>query len=304
VATQIIIALLGETLILRNLKKSGNIHIEFCESIQIQCGTKKIILMNEPILFKVPAQLLAFIMFILIWATNYLGFRYQKWQLRRHEKKESEGLGQMESSLMGLAALILAFTFGLAQSKFEAKRELIVQEANDIGTAILRCDLYPDSVRSLLRQDFKDYVEARVAYYETGADEAQIKAALKKAGMYSSRIWNRAADYGHDREHLIPTGQMIPALNNMIDITTTRDAQRLAKVPPFILLVLAILILTSSFLVGYGQKGKRNLVWVSAFAIMTTITLYLILELDRPKRGLINLDREEYKIVELRGMLE
>ena len=89
----------------------------------------------------------------------------------------------------------------------------------------------------------------------------------------------------------------------MIDITTTRDAQRLAKVPPLILFILAILILTSSFLVGYGQQGKRNLIWVGAFALMTTITLYLILELDRPKRGLINLNREEHKIIELREML-
>lgn len=260
--------------------------------------------MNETALFKVPAPLLAVIMFGLIWLANFLGYRYRRWQQRRHEKEEADGLGQIESSLMGLAALMLAFTFGLAQSKFEAKRQLIVQEANDIGTAILRCDLYPDSVRTPMRQDFKNYVEARAAYYETGADEAQIEAALTQANIHSHRIWTRAAAFARVSTQLVPSNQMIPALNAMIDITTTRDAQRLAKVPPFILFVLAILILTSSFLVGYGQKGKRNLIWVSAFALMTAMTMYLILELDRPKRGLINLDREEHKISELRGMLD
>ena len=260
--------------------------------------------MNDAILFNVPAPLLAAIVFVLIWIFNFLGYRYRQWQSRRRERSDSEGLGQIESSLMGLAALMLAFTFGLAQSKFEARRQLIIEEANDISTAILRCDLYPDSVRSLLRQDFKEYVDARVAYYETGADEREMQEALKKCGMYSNRIWKRTVDYARGSTQIIPSSQMIPALNSMIDITTTRDAQRLAKVPPFILFVLAVLILTSSFMVGYGQKGKRNLIWVSAFALMTTITLYLILELDRPRRGIINLHREEQKIVELREMLK
>lgn len=264
----------------------------------------KYIFMNEPILFKVPAYLLAVIILILIWLFNHLGYKYQLWQYRHHEKKASEGLGQMESSLMGLAALMLGFTFSMAQSKFEAKRQIIVHEADEISTAILRCDLYPDSVRTLLRKDFKNYVESRIAYYDAGPDEKDIQAALKKSDGLSYLIWKRVAEFARNSTGMIPTSQMVPSVNAMIDITTERDAQRIAKIPPFILFVLTILVLTSSFLVGYGQKGKRNLIWVSAFALMTTITIYLILELDRPKQGVINLHREEQKIVELREMLD
>ena len=90
----------------------------------------------------------------------------------------------------------------------------------------------------------------------------------------------------------------------MIDIVTTRETSRSATVPPVILFVLTVLMLIASFLVGYGHKGKRNLVLVAGFALMTTIALYVIIELDRPRRGILNLDQTEYKIIELKELLE
>ncbi len=259
--------------------------------------------MNEPILYKVPAHWIAVVVFFLILLTNWMGARYRQRRSRK-DSAESIELGTIESSLLGLMALILAFTFGLAASKFEGRREIIIEEANDIGTAILRCDLYPDSMRRLFHEDFIQYVETRIAYYDAGADDEKIKAALDKANYYSGRIWQRAAAYSHDLEHRVSSELMIPALNSMIDIVTTREAGRLAKVSPIILFILFILILISSFLIGYGHKGRRNPVMVTSFALMTTIALYLVLELDRPRRGILNLNKAEQQIIDLRQQLK
>ena len=236
--------------------------------------------MNYPFLFQAPTALIAAIVFILILLSNWFGFRFWKRQSKKNPDDVKDNLGSMEGSLLGLMALILAFTFGVAASKFEARRKVIVEEANDIGTAILRCDLYPDSVRNLFRADFRKYVEARISYYDAGDDPAKIQAALKETDKYSGNIWRRAASLSQNLDNRVRSEQMIPAINSMIDIVTTRDAGRIAKVPPVILSVLLLLTIISGFLSGYNQKEKgRNMVMVIAFAAMTTITIYLIMDL-------------------------
>ena len=96
---------------------------------------------------------------------------------------------------------------------------------------------------------------------------------------------------------------MIPALNDMIDIVTTRESSRISKVPPIILSILMLLVLASSFLIGYGNKAKqRNFILIIGFALMTSMALYLILELDRPRRGIINVEAAEKNIMDLKKM--
>ena len=260
--------------------------------------------MNRTFLYDIPAHWLALATFLFVFFANVLGFRYRQRQFRKDPTQVGEGLGPIETSLLGLMALMLSFTFGLASSKFETRRNIITEEANNIGTAILRCDLYPDSMRRLFHQDFREYLNARMAYYDAGDDEQKIQTALKKGNNYSYKIWRRAAEDAHDLDHRVRADKMVPAVNAMIDIATTRDTSRLASVPPVILLVLGVLMLIASFLVGYGQKGKRNIVLVIGFALMTTIALYVIIELDRPRRGILNLNQEQHKIVELKELLQ
>ncbi len=259
--------------------------------------------MNEPLLFEVGAHWIALYIFLLILICNWVGFRYKKFQEQKPSSNGPDSLGSLESSMLGLMALLLGFTFAMAISKFDTRRQVIIEEANDIGTAILRADLFPDSVRNLFRQDFKEYVEARIAYYDAGVDKNKIDSALKKGNYYSGRIWSREALLSQSEPNRVSHMQMIPALNSMIDIVTVRESLRKTKVPPVILLLLVILTLMSSFLVGYGYKGKRrNPVMIAVFSLMTTITLYLILELDRPRRGILNLNSAAQHITELREM--
>lgn len=214
-----------------------------------------------------------------------------------------EDVSPIESSLLGLLALLLAFTFSMSASRFETRRQLVIQESNDIGTAILRADLYPDSIRQQLRADFRSYVEARIHYYEVGEDREKIDQALQQAEQISSRIWKKAASLAQNKDNLISSNQMIPALNSMIDIVTTRQAAGQGRVPDSILWMLFILCLISSFILGYHQnkKSHSNIIIV-VFSIMISACIYLILDLDRPRQGLINNDAVNQHIIELRKM--
>jgi len=257
------------------------------------------------VFFYIPIYILSIIIFFLILLFNWFGFKFKKWHLEKYPGRVPEDLGAVEGSMLGAMALLLGFTFSIATSKFETRRQITVNEANEIGTAILRCDMYPDSVRNPLRADFKEYIEARIAYYAVGDDEEKIKQELIKAGEISDRIWKRVAHQAQNPNNLAITTQMIPAVNDMIDIVTTRDAGRISRVPRLVLFVLLGLVLISSFVLGSDYNGKkRNKILIFSYALAMTLTLDLITELDRPREGLINLNAVEQKMIDLRGLVK
>jgi hypothetical protein len=95
---------------------------------------------------------------------------------------------------------------------------------------------------------------------------------------------------------------MTPALNAMIDITTTRRAAGEETIPDSIMYFLFFLCLCTSFLVGYDNKGKSDWIVLSGFSIILSIIILLIVDLDRPRSGFINMDTPNQKIIELREM--
>jgi hypothetical protein len=253
----------------------------------------------------IPIYLLSAIIFFLILLFNWFGFKFKKWHLEKYPGRVPEDLGAVEGSMLGVMALLLGFTFSIAISKFETRRQITVDEANEIGTAILRCDMYPDSVRNPLRADFKEYIETRIAYYAVGDDEEKIKQELVKAAEISDRIWKRVALQAQNRDNVAITAQMIPAVNDMIDIVTTRDAGRLSRVPRLVLIVLLGLVIISAFVLGSDYNGKkRNRILILGYAMAMTLTLTLIVELDRPREGLINLHAVEQKMIDLRELVK
>jgi hypothetical protein len=261
--------------------------------------------MNFSFIFQLPSYIFPLVIFFLIILCNWLGYRYKKWQIQKHPGEVQENMGSIEGAILGVMSLLLGFTFSVAVSKYEARRHLVVEEANNISTAILRCDMYPDSIRNPLRTDFKEYVEARIDYYHAGRDEENNHKKIKKAEEISARIWKRVIFYSNNLDFRVRSQQMIPALNSMIDIVTTRDAQRISRVPQLILWTLLILVLTAAFLLGSDYKGKKkNKIMVLGYAIVMTLTLNLIIELNRPRSGLISINDVEKKITDLRELVE
>jgi hypothetical protein len=255
-------------------------------------------------LYQIPASLISAVLFILIILFNRVGFFVQQQEAKKHKEKQPAGLGPIEGSLLGLLALLLSFTFSLSAAKNDSRRAVIVEEANDISTAISRCDLYPDSIRKELHLLFNNYIDARIAYYDAGIDTVKINASLKQANDYYTAIWKKVVVLSQDRDNTLRSQQMVPALNTISDVLATRDAQRNAHVPESILWMLFVLTLVGSFVMGYGTVSRYNWIIVSGFALMTVMTIYLILDLDRPRRGIINIDLTEQKIVELKDMVK
>lgn len=250
-------------------------------------------------LLNTEAWLIALLLFIVMLTAVFIGGTVGN---RTRSRDASEKKSSETSALTALLFFLLAFTFGMSSERYDSRRKIVVEEANDIGTAILRCDLYPDSVSAVLRKDFKEYVEARIAYYEAGPDMQKILRADSLSQLISARLWKRTSDLSKNPANLAATQQMIPALNTMIDVTSTRLAGEKAKVPQSILIMLFFLSAITAFYSGYSDAGKGKVDWLvqTGFCLLISLVVLFTLDLDRPRRGFVNLDAANQNIIALR----
>jgi hypothetical protein len=254
--------------------------------------------MKESFIYRTDSWLLCLILLVSMMTMFYVGWRYSR------KRPPMTGVGTIEGSLFALLGLMLAFTFGMSGSRYESRRMIIVEEANDIGTAILRSDLYEEVERQGFRKDFAAYLEGRISVYQSGRDTAALKTARIKVATYSQLLWQRAARLSRIPANLVASNQMIPALNSMFDIATSRTATMIGKVPELILVLLFILSVACSFFAGVSAPTDKKLNWLTivGFGILTMMVIFVILDLDRPNRGIIRIEQNVDFIIALRQM--
>ena len=225
--------------------------------------------------------------------------------MRRISRGESKGIGAVEGAVYGLLGLLLAFSFSGAAERFDARRHLIVDEANAIGTAYLRLDLLGEEDRAALQQDFRDYLDSRLEIYRRLPDLAGALQALDRSNALQGDIWKRAVAASQKTGGSTPAMLLLPALNEMFDITTTRTAAARMHPPVAIFVLLAVLALVSALLVGFSMaESGRSWIHTLTFAIFLTSTLYVIADLEFPRRGLIRVDAFDQVLTDLRRSME
>ena len=261
-------------------------------------------MLEQSILLKLSTFEISAIMFFSMLLLFYSGIRLRKYLVRKNKDLDEKSIGVAEGSLIGLLALLLSFTFSMSSSRHDKRINIIVEEANDIGTAILRADLYPDSIRKAFRHDFKEYVASRVEYFEAGADMNKINLSLDKSLKIQQSLWKRATTLGQEQSNFHRSSQMIPALNAMFDIVTTRNAANIAKVPELIIYLLFLLCCISALTLGYSVGKKPDWIVMVGFAGMIAMTIYLIVDLDRPRRGIITMKDMNAHIINLKTMFD
>ena len=207
----------------------------------------------------------------------------------------------VETAVFGLMGLLIAFTFSGASARYELRRQLIVEEANAIGTAYLRLDLLPAASQPALREKFRQYVEARIEVYRVLPDIGASNARAVVAVTLQNEIWTGALAALKEAPPQA-TIVVVPALNQMIDVTTTRAIAMHTHTPKLIFAILLILGLVCSLLAGYvlayTKTGNVRL-HLFAFALIVPLTIYVIFDLDFPRFGLIELDFADQALIDL-----
>ena len=223
--------------------------------------------------------------------------------LRRlgEEDTPTEVSGAVIGAVFALFGLLIAFTFSGAYSRFDGRRQLIVQEANAIGTAYLRLDLLPVSAQAPLRKTFRAYTVSRAALYEKLTDESAKRVELTRASELQREIWTQAVAASADPDQDSTRILLLPALNEMIDIVTTRTVAIQTHPPLLIWAMLFAIALSCAGLTGYrsGFSARPGHVYHILLAAITACVLYVILDIEYPRYGLIRLDTVNHILREL-----
>jgi len=217
------------------------------------------------------------------------------------------GTGTVDGAVFALLGLLIAFTFSGAASRFDARRALIVEEANNIGTAYLRLDLLPASAQPALRDSFRRYVESRLEVYRKLPDLEAVKVELARSTQLQGDIWSQAVAAGRlEGAPPAATILLLPALNQMIDITITRTMATQMHPPVVIFVLLFGLALASALLAGYGMAGGKSRNWIHmlGFAAVMAVATNVTLDIEYPRLGLIRVDAFDQVLVDVRDSMQ
>ena len=216
------------------------------------------------------------------------------------------GASAVEAAVFALFGLLIAFTFTSAASRYETRRDLVVQHTNAIGTAWLRLDLLPTEVQSVLRKDFRLYVDGIIKVHQQAGNKEVVEQIMAYLGKLQDEIWKLAMiAVSRDNRPQVAT-LVLPALNEMFDLTASRYAAARFHVSLVVFWFLIFLSLLASMLVGYSMASAEHRNWLHMilFALLISLTLYVIFDFEYPRHGIIQLEKADHIYIELRKTMQ
>jgi hypothetical protein len=244
---------------------------------------------SEELLVTCPIWAVFSVTLLLVLLSVEGGYRWARFK-RRAELEEEAPVGAMVGATLGLLAFLLAFTFSMAAGAFQDRKHALLEEANAIGTAYLRADLISEPHRAEVRRLLREYVEERLEW--TGVTKAGVGRSSNELLI---QLWARAAAAGQESPGLEIVSLFIFSVNDVIDLHAKRVMVReRSHIPgPFwaVLYLVAILALAS---MGYhgGVAGTSRSPVMLAVAIAFSAVIVLIVDIDRPGQGLVNVSQQ------------
>jgi hypothetical protein len=217
------------------------------------------------------------------------GYRLGKFRRSRSEQEKEAPVGTMVGATLGLLAFILAFTFGLAAARFDTRRQVLLDEANAIGTTYLRAGILPEQ-REEIRALLRDYVGTRLEAIRSG----NIAEGIRQSENIQHQVWAQAVAVGEKNPNSIVVGLFIQSLNEVIDLHAKRvQAGLRSRIPGAIWVGLFAVAALSLATMGYhaGLVGTRRSLAVLAVAFTFSVVIELIADLDRPQEGVLRVSQ-------------
>ena len=211
-------------------------------------------------------------------------------------------IGAIQASLLGVLALLLGFTFSLALQRHDSRSQAVITEANAIGTAILRADLLPPPLHIQARDKLREYLDLRVEAGSISLDQsAERSAVLRKTLDVQGQLWKLGTLAVQENPSPVPSGLFIQSLNDLIDAYGVRDSALNRHVPEIVLFLLFGAFALTACLVGYASGIARHRASFPTYILVLLIAflVFLIIDLDRPRRGLIEVSQQS--LVELQA---
>jgi hypothetical protein len=245
---------------------------------------------SDGLLDALPLWGLFIVILLVVLLSVECGYRLGKYRRDHREWEKEAPVGTMVGATLGLLALILAFTFGLAAARFDTRRQLLLDEANAIGTTYLRAGMLPEK-REETRTLLRNYVNARVEAVRSN----KTTEGIRLSENIQNELWAQTTTVAEKNPNSIVVGLFVQSLNQVIDLHAERvQASLRSRIPGAIWIGLFAVAALSLAGMGYhaGMVGTRRSLAILAVAFTFSVVIELIADLDRPQEGVLKVSQQ------------
>jgi hypothetical protein len=237
--------------------------------------------------YAAPLWVLGLIIFLLLSGVAQLGAWLR--QRRRATEEDDRSEGHLLSATLALLGLLIGFTFSLALSRYDARRAMVVTEANAIGTAWLRAGLAEGEAGPRLQSAVARYADVRFRL----PDQGETRSVEAATGREQAALWREMREAIKETSRPV-AATIVTATNAMFDAASERKAERNARIPSRVLAVVVLFATLSAGIVGYVLGGNRrhHRIVTAILFLLLTVTILLIVDLDRPWTGGITISQQ------------
>lgn len=249
---------------------------------------------QQPFLYHFPSITVTIMLFILMILFNEIGFRIGRFIQNRTDTEIKTLTGAIQASILGLLALLLGFTFSMSMQRYDNRSQALIAEANAIGTALLRTQLLPERYQNEAAHLLQTYVDLRIAMGKIDLTKLEERKEYNtKISRLQNDLWSIAVHAAEMDPRPVTSGAFITSLNEVIDSQGRRNALLEMHVPDVVLFLLFIVFIASGGILGYssGLSGKRVVAPTIMVSFLIALIVFIIIDLDRPKRGLIQVNQ-------------
>lgn len=213
---------------------------------------------------------------------NRIGLRF------RGSEKHAADFGILAGAALGLLALLLAFAFSISLARYDTRRDLVLEEANAIGSAANFALMLPEPAQSSVLRLMRDYAAVRVGL-GVPYDPAKLRSDIARSLELQAQLWREAVVLTDAAPRSLPVYRFVGSLNEINNIHETRLSALRAHIPAEVMLVLLFVSVVAIGFAGYhaGVNGARRRLATLLMAFTIAELMVMIIDLDRPARGLI-----------------
>ena len=232
----------------------------------------------------VDLPILVFVLsFVVLWLFAQIGVFFRT-RLRPLAEDERQDFGVVLAATMTLLGLLIGFSFSMAISRYDQRKNYEAEEANAIGTEYVRADLLPEADATKVRGLLKKYLDQRVLFYET-RDEQQLGRINGQTTQLQIELWSvvRAAAA---KQPTYPVGLAVSGMNDVLNSEGYTQAAWWYRLPVAAWAFMAAIALFSTLLIGYSSH-RRGITVFLVLPLAVSISFFLIADIESPRHGLI-----------------
>jgi hypothetical protein len=228
--------------------------------------------------------------FLLLFLATGIGFKVGKRQSKKTSLSEKleKTAGTIAGAMLALLGFILAISLSMADAHFEARRKLVLDEANAIGTARLRALAVGGENGHEIARLLRDYARVRLDFFAAGKDQNRLNSVYQKTAELQERIWDQASTISGNAPTAI-SAILLSSINEVFDLATTRRWAFEVRVPSYIIMLLLLFSLLALGMMGYyfGICGVRHPILSALLFVAFVAAIMLVMDLNRPRSGLL-----------------